>query len=316
MDGLNDSFGLTLGSGLAGSGLAVSDFLRALRVAGPEAGDAAIIARRLEEEPDFGTRPFLRLVESLSGPNDPNAALVSAVIRSFGAGAMQHLMLRVDMVERRRLAASASKSVAPFALAIVIEALAGSLTVPISQPMLELVQKLARAAAGMSGIVRDRADQAFRDLALHLVERWSVKEALTKSSIAPEPSRVLALSLESGAVGAVVWAAARDQALTESGVRSLIEMVTQADDNAAKHALTAHITTPARLASLLRESETDFAAVDMMVGYLGREAARPRHAPRAHGPPGPPRTGHRTTRDRTPGRCALVRRAQHDQPPA
>ncbi|HEX6694317.1 MAG TPA: hypothetical protein VF035_06480 [Longimicrobiales bacterium] len=275
MDGLNDSFGLTLGNGLAGSDLALSDFLRALRVAGGDASDAAVIARRLEAEPDFGTRPFARLVEELSGPADRNAPLVSEVVRSYGADALQRLLLRLDEAERRRLAARGSKALSPAALIPLLQATAGALSIVLSQPLLELTQKLAAAAQTTDAAVRDRAADAFRGLSLHLVERWSVKESLTKSSIAPEPSRVLALSLETGAVGTVVWSAFREQSLTEPGVRTLVEMVTQAEDSAAKRALTARLATPARLAALLREGEIDFAAVDLMIAHLDREAVGP-----------------------------------------
>jgi hypothetical protein len=274
MDGLNESFGLTLGSGLAGSDLALSDFLRALRVPAGTA-DAAAIARRLEAEPDFGTRPFARLVEELSGPADRNAVLVSEVVRQFGAASLHRLLLRLDEAERRRVAARGSKSLSSAALIPLLVAMAAALSIPLSQPFLELIQKLATAAQTGDGLVRDRAEDAFRGLALHLVERWSVKESGTRSSIAPEPSRVLALALESGAVGTVVWSAFREQTLTEPGVLTLVEMVTRAEDSRAKRALTGRLATPARLTALLREGEIDFAAVDLMIAHLDRDADAP-----------------------------------------
>ena len=290
MDGLNNAFGLTVGPGMTGSKLAMSDLLHSVRVADADAADASVISRRLQSELDFGSRPFVRVLDEMLTAHDPHAPIMSDVVKHMGSAGYQAVMQKVELAERKRATIAAARSLSTSALVPVVQGMAASMSILLSQPLVELVQKLATASEGMSGIARDRADQSFRGLIRHLVERWAesqvsrgsggfeamfMNDAQTKSSIAPEPSRVIALSLESGAVGSAVWTAVRELTLTESGVRTLIDMITQAADSAAKRTLTEQIATAPRLTSLLRESEIDFAAVDMMVNYLGANAAKP-----------------------------------------
>jgi hypothetical protein len=98
---------------------------------------------------------------------------------------------------------------------------------------------------------------------------------VTRSSIAPEATRVVALSLETGAIGTVVWASLKEQSRTEKGVRDLISMLSRAPAGRATDMITEQITTPARLSALFREDPIPFESVEMMVDHLGLNATKP-----------------------------------------
>jgi hypothetical protein len=203
---------------------------------------------------------------------------------------MKSVLQKMEVLDRKRTLQSAATSLSPASLVPLTEAAGQAFEMPLSQPLLELVQKLSREAETLPEPSRATADQSFRGLVDHLVERWSEsqvnagamsfadlfgEQTRAKSSLAPESMRVIALSLETGAIGTVVWASVKEQGRTEKGTRDLITMVTRAPSTRAAEMITEQLISPNRLITLLHEEPIDFDAVDMVVRRLGREATKP-----------------------------------------
>jgi hypothetical protein len=289
MDGLDNSFGLSVTTGSAGSERSWADLARTAQVPASSASDVAAMAAQLTQLASSTADGFATLLESLSGPADPLASRVSDLVSRLGTSGVRTMMQRLDVADRKRAAQAAAQSLSPTALVTLTEAVGQAFTLPLSQPLLELIQKLSREAVSLPDGARQLADQSFRGLVDHLVERWSESQvnagaqsfadmfgsqSRTKSSQAPEPRRIVALSLESGAIGTVVWGSIKEQSKTEAGARELIKMLSRAPDTRATTMIVEQVTTPSRLTTLLREDPIDFDAVDMMVRHLGSNATK------------------------------------------
>ncbi len=289
MDGL-ENFGLTMAGGVSSTDTKWTDLGHALGVQDPHVADARAFASRLSSISTSGAATFGSTLEDLAGPGDVIAQRMSEVLTIAGAAGTQPPFQKLEVGDRKRAAQSAARALSPQALVIMTQAVAQTFSLPLSQPLLELVQKLAREADTLPGDSRFMADQAFRSLVDHLVERWSesqvnagasgfaemfAQDTRARSTIAPEASRVVALSLESGAIGTVVWASLKEQSRSEKGVRDLIDMITKAPAGRATDMIREQIVSPGRLSLLLREDTIDFEAVDMMVQELGGNATKP-----------------------------------------
>lgn len=290
MDGLDNSFGLTVETGTAGAERGWADLMRVLSVPTAQAHDTAAIAVRLSSQADTAASAFSTVLEQLTGPADPIAARISPLVAELGTTGMKSVLSRLEVPDRKRAIQAAAASLSPGVLVALADAAGQSFSLPLSQPLLELVQKLAREAETLPDAARAQADQSFRSLIDHLVERWTESQvnagaatfadmfggsARARSTIAPEAMRVVALSLETGAIGTVVWSSLKEQSRTEQGVRDLITMVTRAPAGRATDMITEQLTTPGRLTSLFSEDPIDFAAVEMMANHLGGNATKP-----------------------------------------
>ena len=289
MEGLDNSFGLSIATGYSGSERAWADLVRMAQVPDTRVTDVNAVAAQLTAESHVAARSFATMLENLSGTGDPLSARVSDLVRALGVSGLRSLMQRLEVLERKRAVQAAALSLDAAALVPLAEATGAAFTLPMSQPLVELIRKLAHEAQTLPDGSRAQADQAFRSLIDHLVERWSESqvnagastfadmfggEARARSTLAPEPKRVVALSLETGAIGTVVWASVKEQSRTEKGVRELINMIAKAPESRATEMITEQVTTPSRLTTLLREDPIDFDAVDMMVRHLGPNATR------------------------------------------
>jgi hypothetical protein len=289
MDGLDNSFGLTIATGSRGSDRAWLDMARVAQVADAHASDPAAVAAQLVQTSGTSASAFATMLDSLAGPGDALAARASDLITALGTTGTLPLMRRLDVNDRKRAAHAAANALTPPALVILAQAVGQSFSLPLSQPLLELIEKLSREAMTLPEGPRAQADQSFRSLMDHLVERWSESQVnagsqsfadmfgtdtRAKSTQAPEPRRVVALSLESGAIGTVVWASLKEQSKTEAGVRDLIRMIARAPESHATQMISEQIVSPARLTALFTENPIDFDAVDMMIRHLGGSATR------------------------------------------
>ena len=288
MDGLDLGFGLTTPTSHNGAGATWTNLLRALGLDPASATDEAV-ASRLSAAAASHADAVGHLLDELNGIDDPIAGRVSNLVGRLGATGLQPLLVRLEISARTAALQNAARSLTPAALLPLIEAAGNAYALPLSQPLLELVQKLARESVTLSAGPRMHAEQAYRSLIDHLVDRWSEAQVSAgavgfdamfggtqrvRSSLAPEPSRIVALSLESGAVGTVVWASLKEYSRDESGVRAIIGMLTDAPEGRARQMITEQIASPARLTQLLREDPIDYVAVDTMIAALGSNATK------------------------------------------
>jgi hypothetical protein len=290
MDALHNTFGLTIATGSVGSERAWSDLVNMLGLTDAQGADLEIVASELTAQAPTAAHTFANLYDELTGPADPTAARAADLTKRLGTVGLKALLQGLEVMERKKAIQAAARSLTPESLILVAEAGGQSFSLPLSQPLLELVRKLCRAAETLPDGARVQADQAYRSLIEHLVERWSESQVnagassfadlfgettVTRSSIAPEATRVVALSLETGAIGTVVWASLKEQSRTEKGVRDLISMLSRAPAGRATDMITEQITTPARLSALFREDPIPFESVEMMVNHLGLNATKP-----------------------------------------
>lgn len=290
MDSLHNTFGLTIATGSIGSERAWSDLVNVLGLTDAQGADLEIMASELTAQAPTAAHSFANVYEELTGPADLTAPRASTLAERLGTVGLKALLQGLEVAERKNMIQAAARSLTPAALILVAEAGGQSFSLPLSQPLLELIRKLCRAAETLPDGARVQADQAYRSLIEHLVERWSESQVnagqssfadmfgetnTARSSIAPEASRVVALSLESGAIGTVVWASLKEQSRTEKGVRELINMLSRAPASRATEMITEQITSPARLSALFREDPIPFDSVEMMVNHLGLNATKP-----------------------------------------
>lgn len=199
---------------------------------------------------------------------------------------------KTDLSERKRGLNKLADVLSPEALQTITVAAAYVFGRPLSPVLAGLLDKLSREAEELPDPMRQLADRSFRDLFKYVVEAWtaaSVDRASAYESlfmgrhtevssahagrIAPEPQRVLAMALETGAVGSVLWTAVAEISATEDGVRDILTRLKDAPTSSkAAGAVAQKFATPVRLAVLLREDPVDFKAVDGLLARMGDAA--------------------------------------------
>ena len=301
MDGLDNSFGLLPdAAGHSRVDAAWADYCAVIGVLPGAERDEAAVSRAVTEAVELPAllhttvTTFTRLAEAF--PIDDAARrlapLVSAVFVTLPAAALQRIVAAMEVPDRKAFARSAVPVLSPTASLAFVRAAGAAFDAPLSPPLWQLLRKLREEADTLPGELRVRADQSFRSLVLHLVESWSAStisaastsfesmfeqhEERRRTRVTPEPLRVIQLSLESGAIGNVVWGAVAEQTRGEEGMRELLDLIKKAPaDSRAAGLITDHVATPARLTMLLAEDPIDMDAVDAFVGRMGVNAVRP-----------------------------------------
>jgi hypothetical protein len=263
--------------------------------AGPPT-DAAAIARALAGRPEcagVAAAAFRQVVTAVARDAAParHATVLAGVLEQLPPDVLHRVVAAVEPAERKPFVTAATAVLPPASVLAVCAAAGAAFNQPLSVPLQALVRKLSGEAQVSEAAARQRADQAFRALVLHLVDSWAAatvdtgamgfeamfqqQQRRAQTRMTPEPLRVMQLALESGAVGNAVWGAVAAQTETEAGMRALFDMLKQAPSGPAVAAITGHIATPARLAGLLAEEPLDVGAVDVVVSHMGITAARP-----------------------------------------
>lgn len=301
MDELDHSFGLLPDSG-ADSRLDAgwADFCTLVGVAPESRNDAAAIAQHIAAATASADRmraaasTFQHVLDAAGAEAAATtlARLINDVVIALPQPAVQALLSSLEVPERRAFVADAARAVAPTALLKIATAAAAAFGQPLSQPLANLLQKLRTEADELPAHLRERADQSFRALINHLMDAWATsaisaaatgyadifgeRTARGRGALSPEPLRVLQLSLETGAIGSVVWGAVAEQSSDEKGMRQLFDLLKRAPAGSrAAAAIAEQVATPARLTGLLKEEPIDWDAVDVLVQRMGSSAIRP-----------------------------------------
>lgn len=301
MHGLHDSFGLAPDAGAHTRFDQVwAEYCARIGVPPAERASAAAVSRAVAQSAasaDLLRASISVLLQFADGVGVDGAAdrlvpFISGVMARLPPDAAERIVSGMEVPERKRFVRATVPVLGTAAVLIVVRATAASYNAPLSAPLRRLLVKLRSEADTLDAELGARANQAFRSLVLHLEASWSATAISTgtesydsmfgerqerrRTRVTPEPLRVIQLSLESGAMGNVVWTAVGEQAQDDAGMRELLNLIKQAPAGSQAAALiTGQIGTPARLTMLLREEPVDFEAVGALASSMGTAAVRP-----------------------------------------
>lgn len=300
MDGLDLSFGLTEAQGSTRVEAAWEDYCETIGVPKAQVRDPAVAAETIitaSSLPPMARvtiRTFRFIAENIGVEADADRMVpfLDDVMRRLPLDAVRPIMAEGGNSDRRIVVQGLVPVLSPAGVLRLGEAAALAYGKSVSPVLHRLLQKLRKEAEEAPGELRLRADLAFRSLVVQLVEIWS-DEMISASTedeaeevvgqarhnrkrVRPEPVRVLQLSLESGAVGSLVWSAVAEQTATEEGARLLLDLVKNAPEGSRSAALiTDRISGGERLRRLLNEEPIDWSLVDAVIERVGLESARP-----------------------------------------
>jgi hypothetical protein len=300
MEGVDHGFGLPGTS--AGSNRLEEEWAAmcaALGVRAESQHDAAAIVASISNRPQAARRAAMAF-QQIAAAADVDAApsalvrLMAGVLAGLPLASLERVLAAMEAAERTKFTAVVAAVVEPRTVYGLCVAAGAAFERPLSAPLQRLLRKMRTEAEQAAPEQRERAVQSLRELVLQISETWAAatvkatansfetmfgdEDAGTGESgpAAPECLRILQLSLESGAMGLVVWGAVAEQTRSEEGMRELLEMLKQAPaDNEAARAILGQIATPGRLVGVLREQPPDLEAVDVLIGHMGVAAARP-----------------------------------------
>jgi hypothetical protein len=297
MDGIDHTFGLAPdSSGASRLDTEWGDYCAWIGVDSNARSDAAAIARQISSSDNAaGTaRIFNRVLDNigLDSAAPRLTQLIADIIDVLPGDAVRRIMSALEVPDRRSFMTAAARNFPPTALLKATAGAASAYGHPFSSPLTRLLDKLRTEAQTLPEPLRPRAEESFRSLIQHLVDTWSaaavsaasttyddmfaVRVEKQRSSLTPEPVRVLQVALESGAIGNVVWGAVAEQSKDEDGMRELFDLLKRAPAGSrATIAIAEHVATPARLSNLLKEEPVDWDALDVIVVRMGLAAVRP-----------------------------------------
>ncbi|MGH7538619.1 MAG: hypothetical protein ACREMF_08300 [Gemmatimonadales bacterium] len=201
-----------------------------------------------------------------------------------------------DSAQRRKFVLDATHGMAVEAVLEVVQAAADASRQSVSGSLMRMLSKLAAHAEQGSPQARPLADHALRDQVRALLSGWELNDpnpeayghalqrlsqaapmfaAPTEQLYAPEPDRLVKMSLEVDVVGPNVWAACA--AMVDQGrLAELVGLLEEAppETNAAQQLWVRAVSTDT-LRWLLANEPVDFATVDRLLPRLGERAADP-----------------------------------------
>jgi hypothetical protein len=201
-----------------------------------------------------------------------------------------------DSAQRRKFVLDASHGMAVEAVLEVVRAAADASQKTVSGSLMRMLSKLAAHAEQGAPQARSVADHALRDQVRSLLTGWDLGDpnpeaygmalqrmaqtgptavAPSERMYAPEPERIVQMSLEVDAVGPNVYRACA--ALVELGrLAELLGLLEEAPpETAAVQELWARAVSEDTLRWLLAHEPVDFATLDRLLPRLGERAAEP-----------------------------------------
>ena len=222
-------------------------------------------------------------------------ARVSRMVASLDPRTLRRLLaMGGDLTQRKRFVSDAARGMKPNAVIDLVRAAAESSNQTISHSLLRMFNKLAVHAEQNTGGMAVEAEAALRDNVQRLIGNWGLDDpnpdqyttALDNMSrTAPsadtadtdaelEAERVVQMSLETGAVGDIVWRAV-DRLVAEGRAAELLDLADGAPVERSAAAVRARAATQDSLRRALDQQPMDTALAARMTKSLGLAAAEP-----------------------------------------
>lgn len=259
----------------------------------PDADQLAELLNSASGYSHLGGRIYEALGRLIHGQDEVNAPWQRT--SRLVAGLRPDLLARAlasqsNLAERKKFLMAAIEVLSPAALRVLAIAAGKAYDYPASATLEALLTKFQLSATTLPSERRNEAVSLLRHLVAHMVERWSASrldtstigydhvfheyaEARVLEEVTPEPERVVALALETGAIGTVLWSAVAELSSDEK-LPELLHMLKDAPpDSAAARMVATQFASPQRLVQMLREEPIDFAAVDALLEPMQLGAA-------------------------------------------
>ena len=266
----------------------------------PEAVARAIDEHQSDEAYDQVIVGYLlQIAQELNAKEDGDApalqARVSQMVASLDPRTLRRLLeMGGNVAQRKRFVSDAARGMKPNAVIDLVRAAAESSNQTISHSLLRMFNKLAVHAEQNVGAMRVEAESALRDNVQRLIGNWGLADpnpdrythALDEMSrSAPrddgsdeggtlEAERILQMSLETGAVGELVWHAV-DELASNDRIAELLDLVDSAPPTASAAAILARAATQDNLRRALEGANFDTMLAGRMAKPLGLAAAEP-----------------------------------------
>jgi hypothetical protein len=277
--------------------------------AGPDAPDAAndpeAVAKAIDEHQSDEAYDqvivgyLLQIAQELNAKEDGDApalqARVSQMVASLDPRTLRRLLeMGGNVAQRKRFVSDAARGMKPNAVIDLVRAAAESSNQTISHSLLRMFNKLAVHAEQNVGGMRIEAEAALRDNVQRLIGNWALADpnpdhytqALDDMSRSTpgddgtdaggtlESERILQMSLETGAVGEVVWQAVDDLA-AGGQIGDLLDLVESAPPTPSATAIRARVATQDNLRRALEGASPDTTLASRIARPLGLAAAEP-----------------------------------------
>ena len=222
-------------------------------------------------------------------------ARVSRMVASLDPRTLRRLLaMGGDLGQRKRFVSDAARGMKPNAVIDLVRAAAESSNQTISHSLLRMFNKLAVHAERNTGGMAAEAESALRDNVQRLIGNWGLDDPNPEQYTAAlddmartapsaegddtdaqlEAERVVQMSLETGAVGDMVWQAV-DQLVAEGRTAELLDLADRAPDARSGAAIRARASTQDNLRRSLDGDRLDTALAARMAKTLGLAAAEP-----------------------------------------
>ncbi|MCU0622262.1 MAG: hypothetical protein MUF53_00195 [Gemmatimonadaceae bacterium] len=196
---------------------------------------------------------------------------ISRLVEQLRPETLEHLMdMGGDVTQRNKFVLNAAAGMSVDAVLDIVKAAANASSQGVSHAMIRMLTKFATHADGTDDPLRAPMDEALREHVQRLIGEWTLDdpnpgaygEALEGMAKADplypgterfpcEPTRMVAMALEVGAVGDAVWRAV-DALCADGRVTELLRTVEEAPEGWAREAVLERIASPERLTTLLQ----------------------------------------------------------------
>ena len=242
---------------------------------------------------------LLQIAQELNVREDGDApalqARVSQMVASLDPRTLRRLLeMGGNVAQRKRFVSDAARGMKPNAVIDLVRAAAESSNQTISHSLLRMFNKLAVHAEQNNGAMRVEAESALRDNVQRLIGNWGLADpnpdqytqalddmsraapddAGTDEGTALEAERILQMSLETGAVGQMVWHAV-DELAAAGRIADLLDLVDSAPATASATAIRARAATQDNLRRTLDGESIDTVLAGRLAHPLGLAAAEP-----------------------------------------
>jgi hypothetical protein len=242
---------------------------------------------------------LLQIAQELNGKEAGDSpalqARVSQMVASLDPRTLRRLLeMGGNVAQRKRFVSDAAQGMKPNAVIDLVRAAAESSNQTISHSLLRMFNKLAVHAEQNVGAMRVEAESALRDNVQRLIGGWGLADpnpdqytrALDDMSRAApvdtgsdeggalEAERILQMSLETGAVGQMVWQAV-DELSADGRIAELFDLVDAAPPTPSVAAIRSRAATQDNLRRALEGMTIDTALASRIASPLGLAAAEP-----------------------------------------